>query len=361
VWYPIVLRTVDDIKKLRIALMSAQGGVGRASDTTKGAGNPTKRIRLVLSFSSPVELVEVAVTLEGKAEPRSYWAFCANPDTYRVEAAVEDLVVDHWTTKGKPVKVGDRALIWKALGRGRNRGIVALAEITSAPVVTSDDENPFWIDRASSTQPEERVAVRYVKPSGAPLWLSESNKSVLGSLSVSRGQGTVFYVTQNQFDDVVRLAGGWPEDIVEPESTSRLLVRNSTPSVVQGRLADTEARRAIELYAMERAIAYFSNQWHVQDVSRIACFDLLCRTAAAELRVEVKGTVGAGEAVLITKAELENARRHFPHVALFVTSGISLDRTQSPPRVSGGTDRVLHPWDVTACRLAPVTLECWLP
>jgi hypothetical protein len=195
---------------------------------------------------------DLAAILAGKTAPRAYWAFCANPDLYRIEAAVEDLVGDHWTTKGRPIKAGDRALVWKAQGSGGTRGIVALAVITSDPVMMSDEENPFWIDRASATLPEERVAVRYVRLSGTPLWLAGANESVLRNLSVSRGQGTVFYVTPSQWEDVVRLAGGWPEEISEPESVGGLLGRN-TSSVLQGRLADTMARQVIEQYA---GIAY---------------------------------------------------------------------------------------------------------
>jgi hypothetical protein len=125
-----------------------------------------------------MDVDDLAAILEGKTAPRAYWAFCANPDLYRIEAAVEDLVGDHWTTKGRP--------------------------------------------------------------------------SVLRNLSVSRGQGTVFYVTPSQWEDVVRLAGGWPEEISEPESVGGLLGRN-TSSVLQGRLADTMARQVIEQYA---GIAY---------------------------------------------------------------------------------------------------------
>ena len=360
--YPINLSGLSDLKRFRISLTSAQGRVGRASDASRGSGNPTKRIRLTLSFpvGSPGTVDDVAAILEGLlSHVRSYWTFCADPEVYRIEAAVEDLVVDHWATKGKPINAGDMVIVWNAQGTQRHRGIVALAEVVGEPSVTADSDNPYWTDWSSAAVPEKRVAVRYFKPSRVPLWLSDDDQGLLNTLSVGRGHGAIFSVTQEQWAAVVRALGGWHP----PSSDTELAITQATSAqlIRQGRLTDPEARRAIDKYAMQRAIAHFSSGWTVQDVSRIACFDLLCRGEGGELRVEVKGTTTQGEAVLITRRELENAKRHFPNVALFVTSGISIDRTQKPPRASGGTDRILHPWDVAACRVAPVTLECWLP
>ncbi|MCP3163144.1 hypothetical protein [Myxococcus qinghaiensis] len=47
--YPISLDAESDVAKLRIALMSAQTGVGRKPGA-KGGGNPNKRMRLTLTF-----------------------------------------------------------------------------------------------------------------------------------------------------------------------------------------------------------------------------------------------------------------------------------------------------------------------
>ena len=58
--------------------------------------------------------------------PRHYWAFQANPDNYRIEDAVRDLVIDSWNVLTHNVRRGDRVIMWKAKGsRGTQRGIVA--------------------------------------------------------------------------------------------------------------------------------------------------------------------------------------------------------------------------------------------
>ena len=79
-------------------------------------------------------------------------------------------------------------------------------------------------------------------------------------------------------------------------------------------------------------------------MSANAPYDLLCLSDNNELRVEVKGTTGAGEKVLLTHREVESARRNHPDTALFVVSRIQLDRTGTEPVASGGTATEILPW-----------------
>jgi hypothetical protein len=140
-----------------------------------------------------------------------YWAFQANPRVYNIEAAVHQLEEDTWTTKEKDVRKGDRVVIWKALGDSHRRGVVALGEVTSDPQLTQDADNRFWVDRGSGRTTEPRVRVRYVLPPLLPLWLGDpAAPTVLEKLTVSRAQGTVFKVGEEQWEELVEAAGGWP-------------------------------------------------------------------------------------------------------------------------------------------------------
>ena len=114
---------------------------------------------------------------------------------------------------------------------------------------------------------------------------------------------------------------------------------------------------------MESARAHFAALgFAVKDVSANASFDLLCTRADRVLDVEVKGTTGGPESVLITAAEARRAVGRYPDIALYVVSGIDLvGRNSLDPVASGGSVRVLDPWDVRACRVEPVTLRCYLP
>jgi hypothetical protein len=75
--------------------------------------------------------------------------------------------------------------------------------------------------------------------------------------------------------------------------------------------------------------------------------------------VEVKGTTTAGESVLVTRNEVEHAKRMFPAIALAVVSGIVLrGDADGVPTAEGGILTVLEPWDVTLFELRPFAFEC---
>jgi hypothetical protein len=122
-------------------------------------------------------------------QPRRYWAFFANPDLYRIEDAILELPEDPWVTKGKPVRAGDRALIWRGAGtKGAARGVIAFGEILSDPTVL-DGQSPFWIDPERGG-PELRARMRY-HPIPRPLLLDghggtvfEIEEALCGSASL---------------------------------------------------------------------------------------------------------------------------------------------------------------------------------
>ncbi|WP_437338488.1 EVE domain-containing protein [Sorangium sp. So ce394] len=146
------------------------------------------------------------------------WALFASPDTYRVEDAVREREVDTWTTAGRPMKVGDRVLVWRGKGRSGRRGIVALGEVVDGPRGMPDHENPYWVTPPGPGDVEERVRIRYVTPPGLPLWVDE-HENLLSSLSVARARGgTIFNVTSEQWEAVVAAAGGWAQRVSIPEA-----------------------------------------------------------------------------------------------------------------------------------------------
>jgi hypothetical protein len=127
----------------------------------------------------------------------------------------------------------------------------------------------------------------------------------------------------------------------------------------QAYLADAEIRRAVESHAMEVAADLLSRQgWLVTDVSANHPYDLRCTRdgETGELHVEVKGTMGAGERILLTANEVRHARSAFPEVALVVVSGI----TFTDGRAEGGEPILRQPWDVNAGELTP-TAFTWAP
>ncbi len=137
-----------------------------------------------------------------------HWALLADPKKYRIDDAVRHLVMDTWTTKGKPIHTGDRVIIWRASGGRGPRGIVALGVVLSEPRLLSDADNPYWLEPPVS---EERVLVRYCTAPALPLWLGDTHDAILRDLSVSKARGgTVFHITDDQWDQITAALGGDP-------------------------------------------------------------------------------------------------------------------------------------------------------
>jgi hypothetical protein len=301
-----------------------------------------------------------------EARERRYWAFCANPKMYRVEEAVQERETDTWTTKGKPVREGDRALIWKGKGRDDERGVVALAEVLTDPEPLSGANNPYWVTAPGEDQLEERVRIRYIKPGGLPIWCTESRGGFLNDLSVSRARGgTVFAVTPEQWEALVQVAGGWPEDAPEvQDARDAVAERAGRRGSRQGFRLTPELRRAVELHAMQRARLFYEEEgWHVEDVSASQSYDLRCtRAGNEELHVEVKGTVSRGAEVLLTPNEVEHARAAYPNVALFIVANIQVADPQAVvSEVHGGEVKVVSPWRIADGCLMPVGFSYVVP
>ena len=66
---------------------------------------------------------------------RHYWALGANPKLYQVDKAIQGNEIHTWLAGRSAVRQGDRAVIWKFKGNGRDRGIVALSEVLTDPRV----------------------------------------------------------------------------------------------------------------------------------------------------------------------------------------------------------------------------------
>ncbi|MFI7038402.1 MrcB family domain-containing protein [Microbispora rosea] len=155
-------------------------------------------------------------------------------------------------------------------------------------------------------------------------------------------------------------------DVYEAEASSPYVPGNRAPEVLEaleaaamtagrrgGRLKrqgfrlSAEERRAIELYSVRMATDYFEAQgWSVTDVGERESYDLLMTKGAERLHAEVKGTTSTGGEVVLTRAEVETQRSLSPHNALVVVHSIVLDRSTTPPTVSGGTLRCASPWTI---------------
>ncbi len=115
----------------------------------------------------------------------------------------------------------------------------------------------------------------------------------------------------------------------------------------QGRGLTAEQRKAVEEWAMLAAERYLTEKkWNWKDTSKHEPFDYKATKAGREIIVEVKGTTGSANSILLTANEVETQRLWHPNSALIVLHSIELDRLASPPRTSGGTLLVRMDWRI---------------
>jgi ribosomal protein L37AE/L43A len=114
-------------------------------------------------------------------------------------------------------------------------------------------------------------------------------------------------------------------------------------------------RVAVEKRAMEVTRKIYEDAgWKVVDKSGSNPFDFLA-TRGNEVRyIEVKGTTGEGESVILTHGEVKHVRAKRKSSSLVVVAKISLSKTGSDYVASGGVVTVHEdPWTITDSRLEP--------
>ncbi|MBM3948710.1 MAG: EVE domain-containing protein [SAR202 cluster bacterium] len=299
---------------------------------------------------------------------RKYWALFANPDVYNIGAAIRDLDEDLWVTRGRDIQQGDRVMIWKGAGGGKQRGVIALGEVVGPPTKRSDSLNPYWVNPSDGNSMEERVAIKYVTPSRVPLWIGDSNAQAFEGPSVARARGgTVCHLDESEWQTILDRVGGWPAATSSEAAAVRRAV-STQPDEQRGHgqrfLLDSRARKSVEAYAMNRAINHFESQgWDAKDVSRLCSFDLLCRKRGvemSEMHVEVKGTTTRGEEVIPTDSEVRHANS-FGLMALYICANIRLSTDErGEPITSGGVAIVEQPWQLNKEALTPIAY-CYSP
>lgn len=182
------------------------------------------------------------------------------------------------------------------------------------------------------------------------------------------GQSNVFYTTDGSGDrrraswikGVVAFVLGYqgPNGLVRTEAT-----QFNHAGSGQGFLRSAEARKAIEMWAMECAEAFFQAEgWKVRDVSATSSYDLHGTKNGADLHIEVKGTMQDGSEVLMTANEVDLLREKAPDCALYVLHGVHLRHDgESGWDASAGEESVYWPFRSEECELRPLSYRVGLP
>ncbi len=120
--------------------------------------------------------------------------------------------------------------------------------------------------------------------------------------------------------------------------------------------------RAVELRAMTVATDLLQRDgYKVQDVSANSPYDLLAKKRDGTLFVEVKGTTGTGETVLLTRNEVVHAQEHSAQSTLIVVAEIMLVEEGGRAVASGGVARRIEPWSPSQSALVPLSYQYAVP
>lgn len=122
-----------------------------------------------------------------------------------------------------------------------------------------------------------------------------------------------------------------------------------------------EERKVVELHAVKIARRHYESEgYSVEDRGDTDSFDLLATRERQLLHVEVKGTTGRSESIMLTAPEVALHIRTHPNNALFVVSEIQLKRGKVPV-ASGGILRIIQPWKIDEVALVPSAFRYKLP
>jgi hypothetical protein len=138
-------------------------------------------------------------------------------------------------------------------------------------------------------------------------------------------------------------------DLIEPKSETKSS---------QGFGLNAKEKKVIENYSVSKAVEHLFKLGYeeIEDVGDRESFDLIAKSSSKVLSVEVKGSTGLANNVILTRNEVAFQKRAYPNNALIIVSNIVLDRDGSL-KASGGDVRFISPWKVQEDSLTPISYD----
>lgn len=148
-----------------------------------------------------------------------------------------------------------------------------------------------------------------------------------------------------------------PRDYFGPDPVD---VINPPPDFSVGFEPNKKIRDAIEGYAVRHATRYLRKRKY-KVTPRGRPYDLLCTKDGEELHVEVKGTRGKGDKIVLTAKEVHHALHHTP-TALYVVHDVAVTNdAERGIKVKGGVRDYRRPWNIRAGHLKPIQYMYTVP
>jgi hypothetical protein len=283
------------------------------------------------------------------------------------EVQIGDVLVAYLRKKGNPNRNGFFAIgrviepRKKATSKSSLEAYVAnkrshdhkkgIIHYKDAPALYEDFDDTWRASFDRNFRYAQRIDVdrwEHIKGDGVP-WFREMD------LPVGAKTKALFGLKKPWFDRIKNALKQGEKGQLKPSKKPEASIRDACEVAYaksQGFQIDSKLRRAIELYAMDKATKHFvSLGYDVEDTSKIKPYDLKCTKGSRTIFVEVKGTQSKGSDVFLTAGEVRHARKHPGQSALFISHSVVV--TQDG--VSGGDTIVRIPWNPSDQNLAPLT------
>jgi hypothetical protein len=112
----------------------------------------------------------------------------------------------------------------------------------------------------------------------------------------------------------------------------------------QGFQINQKIKKNIEKLSMKMARIFFEKQgYNVIDHSKKHPYDFYCSKDKDVLFVEVKGTQTLGEQIILTRNEVQFAKKNKDNMVLYVLSQVKTNKDES---ATGGIENIIMPWKI---------------
>ena len=284
------------------------------------------------------------------------WVFQSNPKRWDLREFLEMENSGRYAVNQHrhSIRAGDN--IWFRL-TGATAGLYGVGRVTTDPEPIPNDFGAWTCGFEIThviTPPITKQDIKdnpELSVSPALRGFQYTNAELLPEIALALTQR--FQERLQSIDDVDRSAEADIITVVQPRRKG---------SQGQGFGLSSAQRRAIESRAVEVATEILEAKgWSVEDVGSHSSYDLHATRGENFLLVEVKGSTGLAQTVLLTKNEVRLHQDSHPRTALIVVSGIKLENDGGTWTGSAGQPVVLHPWIPDEADLEPITYRYSVP
>ena len=310
-----------------------------------------------------------------------YWMELVNVDTWGSELIAPDTsrydlmhdvrigdVVLHWVGKNNPMRFksgmyGTSRVAGKLQSRagdwfGKPANTIPLTGYTSL-------KNPYLLtDLRSEHQGDildlkKQLDHEYAEQSGFTMYFPFQEHPTSG---LKPNQGYLFKMPREIVEAVPGLLpdsdwGGFDSPVVAPPVNGQNGVRQR----YAGFCADPILKKAIEVQAVEQAIAHYRGSgYEVDDVGAHESFDLLVTKGDDVRHIEVKGSAAYIEKIILTRNEVDHANS-FSCTDLVVVAEIQWERHLDGSITTGNGSMSVYPdWKPSPENLKPLSYQYFL-